>query len=149
MGRPGKLTVERKNDLLELLKLGLGLESACAAVGIDYSTYRRWMLEGQVQARGKFREFFEDVQRAIAQSESTLLRRITEASRSDWRAAAWILERRFSERWSATARVNLRVEKELEAALDHLQRKMSPAAYQEMLQALADEQPGLLPDNQD
>lgn len=137
MARPSKLTPELKERFLKHLRLGITLETACAGVGIDYSTFRRWMLEGEVHSKGRFREFCEDTHRAIAESEVILLNRISESSKRDWRAAAWILERRFSQNWSASAKIQLQVEAELDRALDKLQSKLSPSAYRELLEGLA------------
>ena len=38
-------------------------------------------------------------QRKRVPVESTLVQTVTDAARDDWRAAAWLLERRFPERW--------------------------------------------------
>ena len=40
MGRPTKLTPERQNRLVEAIQAGNYYKVACAAAGIDYSTFR-------------------------------------------------------------------------------------------------------------
>lgn len=44
-----------------------------------------------------YRLFSAAVSRAVAESEVALVRRVKEAD--DWRASAWMLERRFQDRW--------------------------------------------------
>jgi hypothetical protein len=44
---------------------------------------------------------------AEAVSEPVLLLLVARAARSNWRAASWLLERRFPERWSARSRDEL------------------------------------------
>ena len=59
----------------------------------------------------------DDVQQALlrALSEDRLVAQIAMQSRSQWRAAAWLLERQYPERWGAGRRVD---ESELAPVLD-------------------------------
>ena len=68
---------------------------ACVRVDIDESTLYRWLTAGETQVRGRYCEFRKDFQRAIAESAETLLNQIRVKAHEDWRAAAFILERRF------------------------------------------------------
>lgn len=136
-GRPSKLTPDCKKRLLQALAAGNYYEPACAYAGIDYSTFRRWMLRGEKESKGEFCEFCEVVQRAIAQSEIASVAKIKKAEEDDWRAAAWLLERRFSDRWASTQKVKIEVEKELEKTLAALEGKMPPDIYAQLLEALA------------
>ena len=47
-------------------------------------------------------EFCEVITRAIAQGEISSVERINNAVADDWRAAAWMLERRYFNRWANT-----------------------------------------------
>jgi len=58
---------------------------------------------------------------------------ITDAAtqQKDWKANAWVLERRSNTRWAQ--RVRLEVESQLEEFLDAIQKEMSPDAYEHAL----------------
>lgn len=90
-----------------MLAAGNSYEVACAAAGIDYATFRRWMVRGKAQTEGKFREFCEVITRAEAQAEAQAVAIIRKAGETDWRAAMWWLERRHSERWSPHSRLSV------------------------------------------
>ena len=64
-------------------------------VDIDESTLYRWLTAGETQVRGQFCEFRKDFMRAIADSAEVLLNQIRVKAPTDWRAAAFMLERRF------------------------------------------------------
>lgn len=90
MARPSKYTAERVERLLHGIRLGWRYELACAYAGVHYATFARWRLA--------FPQFCEAVKEAEAQGEATSLRAIhAAASAGEWRAAAWLLERRFPE----------------------------------------------------
>jgi hypothetical protein len=50
------------------------------------------------------RRYRESVLDAIAASEATAVLRIASAAKDDWRAAAWMLERTYPERWAKPPR---------------------------------------------
>jgi hypothetical protein len=137
-GRPTKLSDDVKNLLLSAIAAGNHLEPACNLAGIDYSTFRNWMRKGEQVSKGEYFDFFQEVTRAIAQAEAVLLGRVKRASEEDWRAATWILERRYSDRWSNKQRIQIELEKELEKTLQHLEGELPPEIFEQVLVALAD-----------
>jgi hypothetical protein len=106
-GRPCGLTPERQTLLLSAIERGLPLREAASLAGISYDTFNRWRNQGEaVNAPPEFRHFCESLQRAQAIAVDALLTRIQSASQSgDWRAAAWILERRHAETWGRQQRL--------------------------------------------
>ena len=78
-------------ELVAVVETSVSIESACAMVGIHRSTWYEWRERPEIEAR---------LDRALAVAESRLLDSIREAGRDDWRASAWILERRYPETWS-------------------------------------------------
>ena len=117
-GRPSKLTPELKERLLKAIRLGSTFETACQSTGISYRAFRLWMNKGENASSGEYFHFFQEVTRAIADAEMLLLSRIHAASQSDWRAASWVMERRWPERWSNTQRIEVQVSQRLEQQFD-------------------------------
>lgn len=99
-GRPSKLDAERQGRLLEGIRAGLTMEVAARRAGISVATLHRWLARGEAEESGRFREFCDQAFEAQADAEASCLARVMEAGREDWRAAAWIMERRWSERWA-------------------------------------------------
>lgn len=87
--------------ICEDLRQGLTIRAASIRAGITEQTYHRW----NNREEEPYRTFREAVARAIADSEQALLASVRRAASGsegvpyDWRAAAWLLERRFHETW--------------------------------------------------
>jgi hypothetical protein len=105
-GRPGKLTARRQRAIVDAIRRGAHRAQAAEAAGIARSTLQGWLSRGELDdARGRYREFAEAVRTAEAQAELEALKSIERAAaEGDWRAKAWILERRFPERWGRQTR---------------------------------------------
>ena len=99
MGRPEKLSQHHLDRIALLLRSGCYIENAAACAGISRSTFYRWLRRGETQARGKYRNFWDTVTVSLAICEVRHVSAIAAAAQTDWRAAAWLLERRFSQRW--------------------------------------------------
>ncbi len=82
-GRPSKLTPELVDELLRYLRMGISIETACSACGVDDSTYRRWIVGSK--------QFCTEATRARNKGKIALLAQIL--TDKDWRAKAWYLER--------------------------------------------------------
>ncbi len=104
MARPSKLTAEVSEKIVRAIRAGNYPEVAARHAGVHPSTYYRWMergeLEGSAPEDDPYRQFRAEVERAIADAEAAEVGLVIKAARDgDWRAAAWLLERRFSDRW--------------------------------------------------
>lgn len=103
-GRPTKLTPEVTEKFLTALKAGSYIETAAAYAGIHKDTLYEWLKKGsRDQAEGHSRTsaalFSDAVGKAMADCEMVDLATIRKASKMNWQAAAWRLERRFPDRW--------------------------------------------------
>lgn len=107
MARPTKLTPERRQRLVEAIEAGSYYETACTYAGIDYSTFRLWMVKGEAQKKGKYYEFFEAITRAEADAEAHAVEIWRAAMPNDWRAAQTFLERRYPQRWGRQTRLDI------------------------------------------
>jgi len=91
-GRPSKYSVELVGRFCVELARGSSIAYACRAAGIGHSTYKRWLHEHP--------EFKDAVANASAESERALVRQLQDHAENDWRAAKFLLERRFPQ-WRA------------------------------------------------
>jgi hypothetical protein len=92
MARITKRTDERVERILEALSSGQTRRIAAACGGVSDDTLRRWI---QTDPELSLR-----VSAAESQAEMALVTCIRNAAGHDWRAAAWLLERRDPANWS-------------------------------------------------
>lgn len=121
-GRPrSTMTPETIEAILRAVRLGVWPDRAAAMQGISASTMRNM--------RKRDPEFATAMKRAEAEAESAVLSRILRAMDRQWTAAAWILERRWSERWAKREHVEVSTKGEAKQLLADLaaMRAMSEA----------------------
>ena len=92
MARITKRTDERVERILEALSSGQTRRIAAACGGVSDDTLRRWI---QTDSELSLR-----VSAAESQAQIALVACIRNAADHDWRAAAWLLERRDPANWS-------------------------------------------------
>src|SRR5437667_437109 len=98
MGRKTKLSPALQTRLLAAIAAGNYIHTACAAVGIDKSTYSRWVVKGE-KGQEPYRTFCDGLMRAAEEAQVKFVERIEQHSIGDWRAAAFLLERRNRKEW--------------------------------------------------
>jgi hypothetical protein len=79
--------------------MGNYIETASAYAGITKSTLYEWMKRGAREKRGKYKEFSNAVEKAMAEAEMWDVALIAQAAKENWQAAAWRLERKYPARW--------------------------------------------------
>ena len=99
MGRKSKLTPEIQEKIVQAVKTGNYYEAACGYAGIDYTTFRRWILNGEKAKSGKYYEFCNAIKKAEQEAEARLVAQWQKHMPEDWKAIATFLERRHPERW--------------------------------------------------
>lgn len=107
-GRPSKLNKALTEKICNFIKMGSYIEVAAQANGIDRTTFTAWMHRGAkaIEAKSKnpiekrYIRFVKCIHKATAEAEIMDLEKIDMASDTDWKAAAWKLERRYT-RWGA------------------------------------------------
>jgi len=94
-------TREDREELLTNLREGMSIQAACALSGISRATYYMWMEKDE--------EWAEEVEFAKRFAEPVLLSRIKScaAERGEWRAYAWILERRWPQEWGPKQEIEI------------------------------------------
>jgi hypothetical protein len=118
MPRPSKFTPETSRTIITGIRVGLSYDLACEAAGVSFETFRQWRL-------GKFPRgtdpeaktaFLEGIERARGESALRLASIISAAAPNDWKAASWMLERRFPKDFARDASLYERLDA-LEALL--------------------------------
>lgn len=116
VGRPKgstKLTKDIQDKIVSAIRLGNYMETAAAYAGISKDTLYAWLKRGQREKEKKekdpsyeipkyerqFVRFSDAVEKALAEAEMRDVMIIYEASKEQWQAAAWRLERKFPDRW--------------------------------------------------
>lgn len=102
-GRPTKLTAHVADQIVEILGDGGYAETAAAAAGVSKSTFYDWIERGDPDGTKAidhdFRVFRQRVDEARAKGEMVRVGQVAAAASDDWRAAAWMLEREFPDKW--------------------------------------------------
>lgn len=94
-GRRIKLNEEREKRIIQAIKLGGTYQIAAENAGIARSTLYDWLRKGDKQAKGLYRTFLDNFKKAEAAAALAALANISRASQNgDWKASAWLLERR-------------------------------------------------------
>lgn len=102
--------IERAADLL---RTGCFQKNVCELLGVAEQTWYRWLREGQAAEKGIKRDFYEAVNAANAEAEINLVAELQRVAHEEkeWRAVAWMLERKFPERWARKDRTKAEAEK--------------------------------------
>jgi len=132
-GRPSSLSPEVHQAVITAVQAGNYLDTAAAFAGVSRDSLHEWARRGARERRRidrgepprleetPYLEFSDALKRALAQAEVADVAQIAKASTEHWQAAAWMLERKFPQRWGRHATV--RVEAELGAGEVVLDRK--------------------------
>ena len=117
-GRPTDCTPETTRRIVDAVRLGLSYDDAAAAGGVGYTTMRDWINRAEAEqqrladnpkARPRtseqpFLDFSEALRKAEAEGQLRNAALVQKAAdEQNWRAAAWILERRHSKTWGSNA----------------------------------------------
>lgn len=111
MGRPSKLNAELIINIQNWLRMGYFVEDAARMAGISKVTLYNWLSKGRddrdAGIESLHSDFLNSLEKARAEAEGIFLNSIkTAASRGQWQAAAWWLERSF-DKWSKPQRIEM------------------------------------------
>jgi len=125
MARPTLYTKKLGRALCAQVEGGVTLRVAARTHGISRTTLYNWLAHG-AKGREPYATFRARLERSQAACEVGLTLSMFEASKDDWRAAAWFLEKRFPKRWGSKHRLDVvkapgdMTDAELEAAIEQL-----------------------------
>ena len=92
---------EKLEELCHLLAKGHSVEAACVGANLSRATFYRWMQEDE-----ELRDRIDDAKLAGEGAMIAEMRSLIEA-RQDWKGLAWLLERRWPERYSAKREIEV------------------------------------------
>ena len=107
-GRPSKATPEVVAKLEAVLATGTTIPQAAAAVGISAPTLKRWLRDGVVVRRQLHvvpdLPGLEDGDEPLTDEkvEQAMVASVLKAAAVDWRAARFVLQSRWPERWGTS-----------------------------------------------
>lgn len=111
MGRPTKCTRARIKRIVEGLEMGMTHALAAQYAGIGETTFYQWMYKGENGGTAIYREFREAVKAAEVANVAKCLQAIESHALKDWKAMAWLLERRHPQAFGrAVVEVTVRTE---------------------------------------
>ena len=93
-GRPSKFTKARKERIVQAISAGCTYEMAADYAGISRTTLWGWLKKGEDPKEKSYCTFLNQVKRAEVEGAMVHLGTIAQASEKDWKASAWMLERR-------------------------------------------------------
>lgn len=105
MAPPTILTPEVQTRICALVNGGAPIPLACKSAGISWNTVKDWLKKGR-EGIEPYAAFNTACQQAKASWACAAVLRVTKAGAKDWKASAWLLERRVKE-FSPPARLEL------------------------------------------
>ena len=93
-GRPELITDTLVELVEEAAELGMTVNLMSDYVAVSRSTFYAWLSKGRQYPDSTYGDFLAAVRRGRSRSAVKLLAAVRRASGTDWRAAAWLLERR-------------------------------------------------------
>jgi hypothetical protein len=140
-----RLTPKLRGQVLEMIGAGIPLKTAAVANGVPARTFFDWLAKGRAEdAAEPYASFAREVDEAMERWAARAVRRIDTHGEKDWRAEAWLLERKRPEEWAdpnragvVTVNVGVLVESaEWRDLAERLLDRLAP--FPEALAAVAD-----------
>ena len=95
--KPGRFKDSKvRAKAIALAKKGLKLKDVAYGIGVTPNTLGNWLRRGEVEKERGYLEFATKLRAAQSKGAEKNLDVIQKASKQEWRAAAWILERSYS-----------------------------------------------------
>lgn len=102
VGRPKavSLTPRRLNLILEKVRNGVPPQTAAGTLGIPRQTWSKWLTLGRADgAVEPYRSLADRLDAAVDEWHESRVKTIEDAGQKDYRASAWLLERRLRDQY--------------------------------------------------
>jgi hypothetical protein len=134
MGKVPNLDDNIIRQFCALGQLGLGKTQICAKLYIPVRTCVDWFVKGQKHLNRKknskaipngeiYAQLVTEWKRACAIAEENLIRNIQAAAARQWQANAWMLERKWPERWADRGAMLKALDKEFAKLVESLRKQ--------------------------
>lgn len=133
LGRPPKISEDIIQEFKKVLPTCLFIESIGASLGLDRTTWKNWLKRGRreytrlkVEAAKPIRKerlylrFYLTYRKAIAKGEISLTKELKKHGKKHWQAIAFMLERRFQDRWGTDKAEFRRLHKQVQELAEQL-----------------------------
>lgn len=137
-GRPTKYTRALGEKICTLVAAGVSVEAAAGSQGVSKRTVYNWRERGEAGEQ-PFAAFEAEIDKALGSIEARLSMNVVARAKDDWRAGAWVLERRVAERFGEQGKLERKLEEIVEKVLDAARQEMDPDSHQRLLRKLARE----------
>lgn len=115
--RKARLTPENVHTMALMVAAGTPIPTACTAIGCG-KNWNAWNLQARRDERAGIEAGWDEdqspqlawlqaMEQAKAAFEVAMVARVGAAAPNDWKAAAWLLERRAAQRWYPRAKLEL------------------------------------------
>lgn len=94
--------------VLNYVRSGLFIQQACLAAGVSMRTFQEW--------RQKDPRLSASLKKAEAEFERTHIQNITTHAAKDWKASAWMLERKYPQRYAKREAPEVKVRQSVEVS---------------------------------
>jgi hypothetical protein len=134
-GRPPKYNDPVVLDaLFKSLFEGASIKASCNSAGIDRSTITKWCNQAKA-GNEKYFKFFNGYKKARADLEISLVNDIRTAAKTQWQAAAWLLERLMPKRYGRRNVIDLNAQNKV--TVDDPQKIVNSLSPQQLAQLLS------------
>lgn len=107
--KPKAFSEENISQLETLISAGNSVKISCEALGLNERSYYTWIEESEKEdAKQVYVEFASRMKKAIGLSKVSLVKNIVDQGKGDWRASAWLLERRFPDEFGQKETVDVK-----------------------------------------
>lgn len=113
-----KFNEETTKELIKKYSNGIPLKQCASAVGIDRSTVYLWMNKGKKSKKGKYHQFYLDMQRARAKFIAYHHKKINESN--DWRASQYLLQVTDPEHYIVKKDINIESKSKVDYSSDNV-----------------------------
>ena len=124
-------------DIIKLVSAGVPLDRAARSSGFDPACVRKWIRWGKSGKGEPYDSFSHDVEWHKADAIARCAISVQKASKEDWRAGAWYLERVDPDNFGRKNSLKVEVRRGVQDLLELVEPRMSEEAFGELVHAIA------------
>ena len=103
------MTPEIQEAIAGYVNAGVPFTQAAPASGVSYNTAKEWLAKGKA-GDPNYVDFYKAIETARARWVAGAVLRISKAATKEWKAAAWLLERRYPEMFGQRTKLDAKLQ---------------------------------------